>query len=93
MGEARLRSVVAWPRCAIPQIDQSTAARHKEPAKVLKANRWCVSAPSVAGNFRAVVEGNALFGIACTIGPVGSTLRVGDRLNVSSTRRPVLGMV
>ena len=29
------------PRCEIPQVDQVTAQRHREPAKVLRAHRWC----------------------------------------------------
>ncbi len=53
IGEASLRGIVPWPRCTIPQVDQQTAERHKEPAKVLKKHRWCTSAPSIPGDFRA----------------------------------------
>lgn len=92
IGDASLRAVVPWPRCAIPQVDQITAERHKEPAKVLKKHRWCITAPSIPGDFRGIVEGNGLFAVACTIGPVGSTVSVGDPVRVLSTREPVLAM-
>jgi uncharacterized protein YcbX len=87
-----LQAVVPWPRCAIPQIDQETANRHKEPAKVLKKYRWCTTAPSVPGDFRRLVEGNGLFGVACTIAPVGSSVSVGDRVTVVTRREPVFQM-
>lgn len=93
IGDISLRAVVPWPRCTIPQVDQQTAERHKEPAKVLKTHRWCTSAPSIEGEFREIVEGNSLFGVACTIGPVGSTIAVGDPVTVVSTQAPVLEMV
>jgi uncharacterized protein YcbX len=92
IGEAALRAIAPWPRCAIPQIDQTTAERHKEPAKVLRKHRWCTSAPSIPGDFRQIVEGNGLFGVACTIGPPGSTIAVGDRVRVVSSRAAVLEM-
>ena len=92
VGEADLRAIVPWPRCAIPQVDQQTAERHKEPAIVLKKHRWCTSAPSIPGDLREIIEGNGLFGMACTIGPVGSTIAVGDRVRVISSRAPVLEM-
>ena len=93
VGEAVLHAVAPWPRCTIPQVDQQTAQRHKEPARVLKKYRWCTSAPSIPGGFREIVEGNGLFGVACTIGPGGSTLALGDQVEVVSTRAPVLEMV
>jgi uncharacterized protein YcbX len=92
IGEAELRAVVPWPRCAIPQVDQETAERHKEPAKVLKKHRWCTTAPTVPGDFRRIVEGNGLFGVACTIGPVGARVAVGDQVEVISRREAVLQM-
>jgi uncharacterized protein YcbX len=92
VGEAALRAVVPWPRCTIPQVDQQTAERHKEPAKVLKEHRWCTSAPSISGEFRDIVEGNGLFGVACTIGPSGHTITVGDPVTVVTSRTPVLEM-
>ena len=36
VGGSRLRTLMSWPRCAIPQIDQDTAERSKEPALVLR---------------------------------------------------------
>lgn len=92
VGAVSLRAALPWPRCTIPQVDQQTAERHKEPAKVLKTHRWCTSAPSIPGEFREIVEGNSLFGVACTIGPVGSKIEVGDPVRVLSTREPVLDM-
>lgn len=92
IGDAELGAVVPWPRCAIPQIDQETAERHKEPAKALKKHRWCISASTVPGDFRGIIEGNALFGVACTIGPAGSTVFVGDQVTVITEREPVLQM-
>jgi uncharacterized protein YcbX len=92
IGEATLRVIVPWPRCTIPQIDQLTAERRKEPAKVLKEHRWCTSAPSIPADFRVIVEGNSLFGVACTIGPVGSTIAVGAQVRVMSSQAPILDM-
>ena len=90
IGEAELGLGLAWPRCAIPQIDQHTAVRHKEPAKVLREHRWCaegtVEDPMLAG----VLEGNGLFGIACTIGAPGAVVRVGDPVVVSDRGEPIL---
>jgi hypothetical protein len=92
VGDVELRSAAPWPRCEIPQIDQTTGDRHREPAKVLKRHRWCTEAPTIAGGFRRIVEGNALFGIGCAIGPPGATLRVGDEVAVTTTAPPVLAM-
>jgi uncharacterized protein YcbX len=92
VGEATLRAIVPWPRCTIPQIDQLTAERHKEPAKVLKEHRWCASAPSIPADFREIVEGNSRFGVACTIGPLGSTIAVGDQVRIMSSQAPILEM-
>ena len=92
VGAASLHARVPWPRCQIPQIDQTTGDRHPEPAKVLRAHRWCADAPTVTGSFREIVEGNALFGIACSIAPTGAIVRVGDEVTVESTAPPVLTM-
>lgn len=92
VGAASLRARLPWPRCQIPQVDQVTGERHSEPAKVLRAHRWCTDAPAVAGGFREIVEGNALFGIACSISPAGAIVRVGDAVTVESTAPPVLAM-
>ena len=57
IGEAELRCAVPWPRCTIPQIDQLTADRHREPAKVLRRHRWCTEAPTVRAGFRGIRGG------------------------------------
>ncbi|MDG2113583.1 MAG: MOSC N-terminal beta barrel domain-containing protein [Actinomycetota bacterium] len=90
IGDARLQAQVPWPRCAIPQIDQTSGERHKEPAVVLKAHRWCTSADGIEPAWRPILEGSALFGVACVIGPAGVQMAVGDRLSVASHREPVL---
>jgi hypothetical protein len=92
VGDVELRSAAPWPRCEIPQIDQTSSDRHREPAKVLKRHRWCADAPTIEGGFRTIVEGNALFGIGCAIGPPGATLRLGDELTITTTAPPVLAM-
>jgi len=90
IGAAHLDLVLSWPRCTIPQIDQDTSERHKEPAVVLRAHRWCESVPHMPAGLRAVLEGNALFGIACAIGPEGAILRIGDTLTVHATTDPLI---
>ena len=80
IGEAQLQCVVPWPRWTIPQIDQVTADRHSEPAKVLRRHRWCTEAPTVRPAFRSIVEGNSIFGVGCSIGPVHATIRIGDEI-------------
>ena len=90
VGDATLRVVTPWPRCTIPQIDQQTGDRHREPARALRALRWCTSAPHVAAAWQAILEGNALFGVACSIGPVGADIAVGDAVVVGGRRPPVL---
>lgn len=90
LGEAELRHGLAWPRCAIPQIDQDSGERRREPAVVLKAHRWVTSAPHLTKAVRSIVEGNGIFGVGCSIGPVGSTIKVGDQLSVDETMEPLL---
>jgi uncharacterized protein YcbX len=90
IGGADLEAILPWPRCAVPQIDQDSAERAKEPALVLRAHRWCTEAPSLSRGLRAVVEGNGLFGLAATIVPAGTVLRVGDPLAVHRTAEPLL---
>ena len=90
VGDATLRVVTPWPRCAIPQIDQQTGVRHREPARVLRALRWCTSAPDAAVAWQPVLEGNALFGVACSIEPVGADIAEGDSVVVGDRREPVL---
>ena len=93
IGEAELRCAVPWPRCTIPQIDQVTADRHNEPAKVLRRHRWCTEAPTLRPAFRSLVEGNGLFGVGCSIGPPHATVRIGDEVTVTATASPVIAMV
>ncbi len=90
VGGAELTSLLAWPRCPIPQIDQDTSERFREPALALRAHRWCTSAPNVPPGLRAVVEGKGLFGVAATIGAEGTVLRVGDKLTVHTTAEPLI---
>ena len=92
VGEADLRAALPWPRCAIPQVDQRTGDRRGEPAKVLRRHRWCTEAPTVPAALRRILEGSALFGSACSIGPVGTIVRVGDAVTVTTTAPPVLSM-
>ncbi|MDA3040564.1 MAG: MOSC N-terminal beta barrel domain-containing protein [Actinomycetota bacterium] len=96
VGGAELVQHLPWPRCAVPQIDQDPQGldpiRGSEPAKVLRQHRWCAAAPTVPEKFRRIVEGNGLFGVGCTIGPVGHSLAVGDAIVVDSLQTPVLPM-
>lgn len=92
IGPASLSAAAPWPRCQIPQIDQTTSARHREPANVLRTHRWCTDAPGIEGGFRSIVEGSAVFGIGCTIEPSGAVLRIGDEVTVRSTVAPVVDM-
>ena len=89
IGEAELQCVVPWPRCTIPQIDQVTADRRREPAKVLRRHRWCNEAPTLREGIRALVEGNSIFGVGCSIGPLHATIRIGDEVTVTATATPV----
>ncbi len=82
IGAARFGIGLAWPRCAIPQVDQVDGSRHKEPAKVLRKHRWCSDGASVGDALRPLVEGNALFGIGCSARPVGAVIAVGDVVRI-----------
>ena len=90
LGDSRLDLGAPWPRCTIPQVDQETGRRGREPARVLRAHRWCTHAPDVPLAFRPVIENSGVFGIGCTIGPVGSVVSVGDRLEVEASTPPLL---
>lgn len=90
IGQAAFRQGVIWPRCAVPQVDQETGERCKEPAVVLKAHRWCTSAPNLPETLRAVVENNGIFGIGCSVGPAGTQIAVGDTLTVDETMTPIM---
>lgn len=85
IGGARLGLGLAWPRCAIPQVDQVDGSRHREPAKVLKSHRWCSDAASLGEALRHLLEGNALFGIGCSVHPADAVIAVGDEVNVHET--------
>ena len=85
IGAARFGLGIAWPRCAIPQVDQIDGTRHKEPAKVLKQHRWCSDAASTDEALRPLLEGSALFGIGCDARPEGAEISVGDELTVHET--------
>jgi hypothetical protein len=90
IGPAQLTARVVWPRCAVPQIDQDTGERHREPALVLRKHRWCSVAEGFSPGMRGMLEGNAMFGIACTIDPEGAVLSVGDSVTVTATGPPLL---
>lgn len=92
VGQAELSSSLSWPRCPIPQIDQDDGTRHREPAKVLKAHRWCTSAPSLASQFAAITENQALFGIGSAIHPAGAVISIGDPVSVSDHQVPLIGL-
>jgi len=90
IGAAEVRAELPWPRCAVPQVDQVTGERTREPALILKQHRWCDEAPTVAEPFRGAIEGNALFAVGCAVGPDGVSIAIGDELTVSSEREPVI---
>ncbi len=90
IGDADLVARVEWPRCSVPQIDQDTGERHREPALVLRKHRWCYSAEGFSPGMRGMLEGNAMFGIGCTIDPEGAVLSVGDPVTVTATGSPLL---
>ena len=90
LGQVAFRHGAAWPRCAMPQVDQVSGARHKEPAKVLAAHRKVTSAPEVPDALKPIVEGSAIFGIGCAAGPEGTVLKIGDALDVAAQREPML---
>ncbi len=90
IGSATMTAELPWPRCAIPQIDQDSGERHREPAVALRAYRWCSEAPTLEGNVRSMMEGNGVFGMGCRIGPTGATLALGDVLTVQSWQEPIM---
>lgn len=90
VGAATVTCVMPWPRCAVPQVDQLDGSRHTEPAAVLKAHRWCVEVPAGTPLEQMMLPGNALFGMASSIEPVGAEIVVGDEVEVVSTVEPLL---
>lgn len=90
VGAAELRLGIPWPRCAIPQVDQDTAERHREPARVLRAHRWCTEAPDHPPAVQASVVNQPLFAVGCSIGPPGATVSVGDPVDVLEIAAPLM---
>lgn len=90
IGAARFGLGLAWPRCAIPQVDQIDGSRHMEPARVLRAHRWCSEATSAPEPLRPLLEGNALFGIGCSVVQEGATVSVGDTVTVHEVGAPII---
>jgi hypothetical protein len=77
----------------VPQVDQETGDRHREPALVLKARRWCTSADELPELLRPVLEGNALFGVTAAATPAGVRIAVGDAVEVLETGPALLSAV
>lgn len=90
IGAATVRCVMPWPRCAVPQVDQETGERRREPAVVLKAHRWCLELPDASPLEQMMLPGNALFGMASSIEPVGAGIAVGDEVEVLETGEALL---
>ena len=90
IGDARIRVVLPWPRCTVPQVDQDSGQRRREPAVVLKRLRWCSDASSLAESLQPLIAGNALFGVAASIGPTGATITRGAPVDVLATGEPLL---
>lgn len=90
VGDAHLEAVAPWPRCAVPQVNQDSGDRHREPAVALRAHRWCTEAPTLPEGLQPFFTGQGLFGLACTITAPGTVLRVGDRLRVQVTGERVI---
>jgi uncharacterized protein YcbX len=93
VGDVTLDIGLPWPRCAVPQVDQETGDRHREPAVVLRARRWCTSPPTVPELLRPMLEGQALFGVTGAAVPAGATMRVGDAVEILETGPAVLPAV
>lgn len=90
VGDVKVRCVIPWPRCAVPQVDQETGARHKEPALVLRQHRWSPELPDAEPLIKMMLPGNALFGMACNAEPAGGTIRVGDPVIVMANQPRVV---
>ena len=88
-GSVRFTGGFPMPRCSLPQIDQETGERHREPARVLKAHRFFPKRND-QGALKAGIAGNALFGIGCRATPVGATVRVGDPVEIREVGEPVV---
>lgn len=90
VGAANLEAIAPWPRCAVPQVDQDSGERRREPAVALRAHRWCTAAPSLPEGLQPFFTGQGLFGVTFSIGPAGTVLRVGDAVEVASTGEPLI---
>lgn len=90
VGQAELSASLPWARCPVPQVDQDNGTRHSEPAKVLKAHRWCTSAPNLNAQFAAITENHAVFGIGSAIRPAGAVISTGDQVVVSDYQAPLI---
>lgn len=90
LGDVEVRHGLAWPRCAIPQVNQDTGDRHKEPARVMAAHRKVAEAPGLPEAMQPIVVGSSVFGVGCGVGPLGAVVRVGDALVVEETMAPLL---
>ena len=90
IGDTQVTGLIPWPRCSVPQIDQETTDRHNEPARVLKAHRWCADASELGEPLRSYFEGSALFGAGCVVGPIGSVMSIGDSVEAGTLREPML---
>ena len=90
MGDTTVTLQYPWPRCSVPQVDQLTGERRREPAVVLRKHRWCDVAPDDDAWISEILRGNALFGMAGSIVPDGGVLAVGDDVTIVDTAAPHL---
>lgn len=88
-SEAVATDTYPCARCAIPQINQHTGKRHKEPARALRHHRWCTDASTYPEVVATFLENQPLFGVLATIDPPGSIINVGDPVHVSATKPAV----
>lgn len=91
IGAAELTHGLIWPRCAIPQVDQETGERHKEPARVLHTYR-SFEGPldAIPEDWRPIAANKGMFGVGCAIGPAGTMVSVGDELVVDEVMAPLM---
>jgi uncharacterized protein YcbX len=72
----------------VPQVDQESGERHKEPAKVLAARRRCAEPVGAPEMLVTYYRGSTLFGAGVGMDPVGATIRLGDAVEVLERREP-----
>lgn len=92
VGAAEIAVQHPWPRCAVPQVDQATGERHREPALVLKQHRWCTELPGADPIVQTICVGSPLFGMTASGAPIGAELAVGDEVEVLVTGSALLPM-